>query len=331
MKVDIVVPWVNGSDDIWRDKYNYYLKKESDGEKFVGSEGFRSSIELLDIWLLGIKKYAHWVNNIFILVDRNNWRQTDKEYDENVVFVYHDEFIPNDMLPTFNSNVIECFVGNIPEISEHFILFNDDCYIVNDTSVDDFFSKSGLPVDSDAIYPVMTTDSYGHILLNNIIHINNRYDFKKYRNGYFKRHWKRAYSPRVMRSLLINELFSNFIGWQDEHLPVAYRKTDFENTFKKYKEAREGILKHKFRSIEDVSHLLARYYRLVENKYEFRPINSLGTFIEIEPSDEQLVLKDLLEKAKYKIICVNDRKMSEDVAITAYKALESLLGAYFTR
>lgn len=41
----------------------------------------------------------------------------------------HREIIDHDYLPTFNSHVIEANLHKIPNLSEHFIYFNDDVFV----------------------------------------------------------------------------------------------------------------------------------------------------------------------------------------------------------
>ena len=41
----------------------------------------------------------------------------------------HREIIEQEYLPTFNSHVIEANLHKIPNLSEHFIYFNDDVFV----------------------------------------------------------------------------------------------------------------------------------------------------------------------------------------------------------
>jgi hypothetical protein len=50
-----------------------------------------------------------------------------------------------DYLPTFNSLSIESCIFRIPNLSEHFIYFNDDVFLINDTKPENFF-VGGLPL-----------------------------------------------------------------------------------------------------------------------------------------------------------------------------------------
>jgi hypothetical protein len=59
---------------------------------------------------------------------------------DNVRIVYHEDFIPKQYLPTFNSCTIESFFWNIPNLTDKVIYFNDDMFPIRPLSVDDFFT-----------------------------------------------------------------------------------------------------------------------------------------------------------------------------------------------
>lgn len=56
-----------------------------------------------------------------------------------IKYVYHDEYIPAQYLPTFNSSVIELFLHRIQALGEHFIYFNDDFYVIREMRPSHFF------------------------------------------------------------------------------------------------------------------------------------------------------------------------------------------------
>ena len=60
--------------------------------------------------------------------------------------VKHSEFILKEYLPTFNSNVIEFYFHKIKELSEKFVYFNDDMFLLNNVKQNRFFIN-GLPCD----------------------------------------------------------------------------------------------------------------------------------------------------------------------------------------
>ena len=101
---------------------------------------------ILDTKIKTIYKNMPWINDIYILVSNKTQLSSDfcKKYPK-IKIVYHKDFIPEEFLPTFNSNTIEMFLGNIPGLSEKFIYSNDDIIISNKTFYSDFFNDN-LPI-----------------------------------------------------------------------------------------------------------------------------------------------------------------------------------------
>ena len=58
--------------------------------------------------------------------------------------VYHEDYIPQEYLPTFSTFIIEWWYFLIPDLSEHFIVCNDDMYFLNKIPEDRFFTADGV-------------------------------------------------------------------------------------------------------------------------------------------------------------------------------------------
>ena len=65
-------------------------------------------------------------------------------------FVKHADFIPVEYLPTFNCNPIEMNIHRIKGLSDHFIYFNDDTFLIDHVAEERFF-RDGLPCDIAAL------------------------------------------------------------------------------------------------------------------------------------------------------------------------------------
>lgn len=59
--------------------------------------------------------------------------------------VLHEDIIPEQLLPTYNSTTIEMFLCKIPDLAEQFIYSNDDTFADNLMSPLHFFTQDGLP------------------------------------------------------------------------------------------------------------------------------------------------------------------------------------------
>ena len=144
--VDLVYLWVDGSDNEWLAKKELYLK---DSGGFLGNEAVsecrsRDNDEL-KMSLRSVAKYLPWINKIFIVTDNQipKWLDTTNP---KIQVVFHKDFIPENILPTFNSASIEMYLHRIPGLAEHFIYANDDMFINSELPANFFFTKNGLPI-----------------------------------------------------------------------------------------------------------------------------------------------------------------------------------------
>ena len=152
--VDAVITWVDGSDKDLIKKKAKYLNSEKES-KIQNVKTRYNQVGEIEFVIKSIIKFAPFINNIFIVTDNqtpkiiddsNSWR---KEYREKLKVVDHKvifrDFI--EFLPTFNSTTIETMLHYIPDLSEHFIYFNDDMFLIKPTKISDWF-KDGIPIVS---------------------------------------------------------------------------------------------------------------------------------------------------------------------------------------
>ena len=134
-KIDFVVLWVDGEDPEWqREKARF----EPEYETSASSINRYRDWDLMRYWFRGVEKYAPWVNRIFFVTSGQipEWLKADHP---KLRLVEHREYIPKQYLPTFNSNVIELRLHHIADLSEHFVLFNDDMFLTAPVKPEDFF------------------------------------------------------------------------------------------------------------------------------------------------------------------------------------------------
>lgn len=140
MDIDFVIPYVNPSDTLWQESFKKYNTKAD----FNTDCRFRDWGTLPYV-LRSIEQHLPWIRQIVLIVATESqiptWLDTSK-----VRIVYHKDFIPEQYLPTFNSNTIEMFLDQIKGLSEHFIYSNDDIYILRDMHPADFFNDDATPI-----------------------------------------------------------------------------------------------------------------------------------------------------------------------------------------
>ena len=112
-KIDFVISWVDGKDQAWlQDKSKYDAASGSDDAK----ERYRDW-ENLKYWFRGVEKFAPWVAKIHFIT----WGHLPKWLDVNhprLHIVRHEDYIPQEYLPTFNSHTIEWNMHRIEGLAE---------------------------------------------------------------------------------------------------------------------------------------------------------------------------------------------------------------------
>ena len=137
--IDIVIPWVDGSDPVWQaDHAKYRASKSADNHPARYREW-----GLFRYWFRGIEQNAPWVRKVHLLTYGHlpAWLEPDHP---KLHIVNHRDFIPEEYLPTFSSHTIELNMHRIPDLAEHFLYFNDDVYLMKPSQPEDFF-RDDLP------------------------------------------------------------------------------------------------------------------------------------------------------------------------------------------
>lgn len=146
--IDAVIAWVDGSDPQHWAKRRRYLKPGG----LLRATRFADSGEIY-YCIASILKYAGFINRIWIVCDAQRPGFIDafakaglcapgfiQTIDHTALFAG----IPA-ALPTFNSRSIEAVLWRIPELSEHFVYFNDDFFLNRPLRPADWFVE-GRPV-----------------------------------------------------------------------------------------------------------------------------------------------------------------------------------------
>ena len=175
--MDVIITYVDITDKFIK-SYKTYCKKELNENRF-------RSYGVLDLQVKGIRKYMPYVNNIFIVV-------SDKEQVEGIdlngcTIITHDMIIPQKYLPCFNSCTIEMFLHKIPDLSEEFIYFNDDIFVINDIPEKYWFikHKPNLWVDPKD-FDKEDTNIYHRNLYNSTRLISEELKYHSYKNKYLR-------------------------------------------------------------------------------------------------------------------------------------------------
>lgn len=318
-KIDFVITWVDDNDEKWISKKNSYQKMDINQK--INTESRYRDYDTLRFWFRAVEKYAPWVNSVFLITDNQipKWINTNNS---KLKLVNHSDYIEQKYLPTFNSNVIELNIGNIDELSENFVLFNDDTFL-NDFVAPNYFFKNGtIPKDLYAESPIISTKgSVAHAMVNDIEIINDKFNkFEFYKNN-FGKVFNIRNRMKLLRTiaLLPNR---NFSGIWNSHLPVSYNKSTFKEVWNAYDEELRKTLSNKFRTPYDYNQWLMRYWQLVSGNYSVRGAES-GRVYDLGKV-EMKSIKDEIINRRHKMICLNDT----DNVTNAHMIKKMLLKTY---
>ncbi|MBD5187317.1 MAG: hypothetical protein HDS93_00920 [Bacteroidales bacterium] len=162
MDIDAVITWVDGNDPKFRKRRNSYLSaaREDKFQDIGGDQRFVQSDEI-KLCVASIIRFAPFIKRIFIITDGQIPDISDfltknfgEDYPEVNFVDHHDIFVKNSsLLPVFNSLSIESMMSNIPGLSQRFVYFNDDFFLLNPIKSTDWFTPMGIPIVYASIWP----------------------------------------------------------------------------------------------------------------------------------------------------------------------------------
>jgi hypothetical protein len=297
-KIDFVIPWVDGADPEWCKAKNEYQANTIGDAR---DNRYRDWCNL-KYWFRSVERFTPWVNKIFFVTWGHipDWLKTEHE---KLCIVKHEDYIPKDYLPTFSANPIELNFHRIEGLSEQFVYFNDDMFVLKPMNPNDFF-KNGLPRDSAIIRPRLNRfrNSIGCIVSNNMEIVNTSFD----KNIVIKKNFIKWFHPCYKRNLIHNMYFlpyKYFPGFVDQHIPYAFLKRTYELLWQIEYEILHETCTHKFRDKRDVNQWLFRYWQILEGEFIPRSL-TIGKYYSIA-DENSLLLRDIREQ-RCKLICLND-------------------------
>ena len=139
--IDAVITWVDGSDKEYKKKINKHLTTSTNYKK-----EYLQANEI-EYCVKSILKFAPFVRRIFIVTDNQKPSFNDLEdliVSNKVKIVDHKEIFKGyeKYLPTFNIRSIDAMLYRIEDLSETFVYFNDDVFLINKICEEDWFVKN---------------------------------------------------------------------------------------------------------------------------------------------------------------------------------------------
>lgn len=321
--IDAVITWVDGNDPAWRKQREQYAGQKCGQEKKQNTgtsdmQGLTGGVEAdetsqytsdaryrswdnLQYWFRGIEQHCPWFRKIHFVTWGHlpKWLNTKNP---KLHIVRHEDFIPSEYLPTFNTNAIELNLHRIPGLAEHFVYFNDDTFIIRDMKRTDFFYH-GMPRDAAILSPYVIRPNGIAALEANNLEIINKY-FSTADVLHNKKKWiNPIYGKKVLRTLLFSR-YSYLVGVLEPHIPLAFRKRTFETVWQKEEERLDETSRNRFRSRADVTDWLMRQWQLFSGDFIPRKwdIGKLCTM----PKEVEEARHLILHPDRYSMLCIND-------------------------
>ena len=314
-EIDFVILWVDGSDPKWLKQKNEYSPIKADDDR---PQRYRD-LNFLQYWFRGVEAFAPWVRKIHFVTWGHlpDWLDTSHP---KLNIVNHEDYLPADYRPVFNSNSLELNLFRIKGLSEHFVYFNDDMVLINHTKPEDFFI-GGKPVDMLALQPVVANPGnhvMTHIFINNSLmlcrHFDKRTQMKRFKGKFFNPKYPLMYFGYN----ILETIFPLYTGFYTVHGPSPILKSTCEKIWEKEEELLDQVSRNKFRSPNDVNQYIFREWQ--KQIGEFVPANLHRKFCYLNVATELKKAENVIQKQKRKMICLNDADQDFDFDIVS-KAL----------
>ena len=310
-KIDFVIPWVDGNDKEWqKERAKYSDKKEED----FNAVRYRDW-ENLKYWFRGVEQYAPWVNKVYLITYGHlpEWLDTTNP---KLVIVNHKDYIPEKYLPTFSSHPIELNMHRIKGLSEKFVYFNDDMFIVGNVSKDDFF-KNGKPCDTALlnVHCPNKTESIYDIQINNVRIINSHFDMKKTLKENRSAWFNLKYSIKTNMQNLVFSKCNRYPGFQPLHVCDSFLKSTFNEVWEKEYDTLDATCCHKFRDWHDVNQWLMKDWQLASDNFSPYQKDKISEKIYLEMDNKEnniKKIKKVLFDNRIKLACINDGPIKDD-------------------
>ena len=265
MEIDFVVTWVDMNDPKWKADFSKYSKKGIDNTTNEFSEARFRDHGFLKYWFRGIEKFAPWVRKIHFVTSgqKPEWLNVDHP---KLSLVNHSDYIPEKFLPVFNSCLIEIYMHKIPDLTEHFVYFNDDFFIINNLSKERFFTN-GLPNDIAAFRHNSGIGLWSKTLKNNIKIINKRFDKREVMARDHDKWFHPSYGKRARLTRLLKP-YGKFITLMTPHNAQPYLKSTFNEVWDYAGDKLTKASENRFRSTQDYTPELFRTWQICRSNFE---------------------------------------------------------------
>ena len=108
--IDFVLLWVDGDDPAWREAF-LNARKAAGRDADLSAIRFRDW-QTLPYWFRAVERFAPWVRRIHLITWGHLPAWLDTSHPK-LHIVRHEEYLPGEYLPSFNSNTLELNIARI--------------------------------------------------------------------------------------------------------------------------------------------------------------------------------------------------------------------------
>lgn len=300
--IDLVFSWVDGSDRDWQQQRARRMQGHVVGAGDDSAARFRH-VDELRYALRSVHMYAPWIRRIFVATDsaRPAWLADDPR----VTFMRSEDFFADpSVLPTHNSQAVECQLHHIPGLAEHFLYSNDDMFFGRPVGPDMFFSPGGVSM-------FIEDDTRIGLGLND----DQRSGFEN--------------SARVNRRLL-QDRFGSLTTRHLAHAATPLRKSVMAEMEREFPAEFAATAASTFRAASNISvtNSLYHYYALMSGRAVVQT-SARSRYIDTTVKSGLREMETLLAKRSSDFFCLNDNADGEVEPNVRAKAMTSFLESYF--
>lgn len=306
-EIDFVVTWVDGNDPAWLEQKNMYEPSALE----VGDDSVSRYRDwgLLPYLFRGIEVFAPWVRKVHFVTWGHLPVWLNAEHDK-LNIVNHRDFIPEQYLPTFNSNALDWNLFRIKGLSERFVLFNDDMFLINKIENTDFFDP--YPCGAPVLEPFFVTKGdWFYTPATNCALLNAHFSKKECISANRGKWFNAKYGAKNLFSTAAMNVFPKFYGFHCWHIPNAFLKSTFEEIWNAEQAMLDETCQNRFRTKTEPNQWLAEYWQYA--KGEFCPRSpQFGEAFHLTESDGLIEEVCAYVKGQAgKVVCVNDAGIKE--------------------
>lgn len=310
-KIDFVIPWVDGDDPVWRASKELFEGKDSNASLAVDANSdcrYRDN-GLLRYWFRGVEAFAPWVNKVFFITNgqKPSWLNLNHPQ---LQWVKHADFLPEKYLPTFNVNTIEMNFHRIENLSERFVYFNDDMFLLRPVEPELFF-QGGFPVlESDLRYTYKVGyNNWSRLIFNDYCLVNKSFNV-------YESIWKNRRKWFSIKSIGWKGARKNFLCFLANktlpvglygHIALPHLKSTLQEIWDRYPEVMDTVSSHRFRSDDQVNQWLLCAWN--QAKGLFYPVQSeqQGRLLTISEKKIGYICETICKQA-FPHICLNENE-----------------------